>query len=107
MFSHLNKILFIVILGLCGWLWVQYQSISSLKAENQAQAQTIATQSNTILALKADIDHNRKLTAEITKQESELRGKTNEIIKSLPPSIKQADVYRAAAPDVIVEFLRQ
>ncbi|MWQ46217.1 DUF2570 domain-containing protein, partial [Glaesserella parasuis] len=44
MFSWVNKILMVLILGLCAWLWGQSQRIDSLKAENQTQAQTIEQQ---------------------------------------------------------------
>lgn len=45
----------ISILSLCGWIWVQSQEISSLKAENQAQAQIITEQETVNKTLQANL----------------------------------------------------
>lgn len=97
----------VAVLGLCGWTWYQSQKISSLKAENQAQARTIDTQSKTITKLKADAALNRKLTDEITKAEAEARSKSDDVIKSIPHEIKQSNPYNADAPRNVIEFLQQ
>ena len=48
-----------LILGLCGWTWYQSQKISSLKAENQAQAQTIKQQEDANKALNIALQQER------------------------------------------------
>lgn len=40
-FKPIMIALAVAVLGLCGWTWYQSQKISSLKAENQAQAETM------------------------------------------------------------------
>ncbi|WP_223668003.1 DUF2570 family protein [Pasteurella canis] len=62
MFSRLTQILIVIILGLCVALWVQFQIISSKKAENAAQAQIISQQSESIKKLKHQEEINRQLT---------------------------------------------
>ncbi len=94
-------------LGLCGWIWLQSQKIGSLTAKNQAQAQTILTQSATINQLQQDAARNQQLTLEITKAESEARSKSNDVINAIPEQTKQTEAYRATAPRSIIEFLRQ
>lgn len=107
MFSRLTQILFIVILGLCVALWVQFQIISSKKAENAAQAQIISQQSESIKSLKQQEEINRQLTLEISRLESESRSKSDEAINSISHDEKSADAYNASAPRSIVEFLRK
>ncbi|WP_439259500.1 DUF2570 family protein [Lonepinella sp. BR2930] len=110
MTAFFNKIylaIALLILGLCGWIWVQSQKIDSLYAKNQAQAQTIQSQSKVISQLKDEVEQNRQLTLEVTKQESELREKADEVIKYIPAKTKSSDAYNAVAPDNVIEFLRE
>ncbi|MCK3657235.1 hypothetical protein A4G18_00495 [Pasteurellaceae bacterium Pebbles2] len=111
MFSRLESAVkltaLFLLLGLCGWIWVQSQKIDSLIAKNQAQAQTIQTQYKTISQLQRDIELNRKLTDELSKQESDIRGRADDVIKSIPAKVKASDVYNTVAPSNVVEFLHQ
>lgn len=107
MFSRLTQILIVVILGLCVALWVQYQILSSYKAENAAQTQIISRQSESIKSLKHQEEINRQLTLEISRLESESRSKSDEAINSISHDEKSADAYNASAPRSIVEFLRK
>nr|DAE00054.1 MAG TPA: Protein of unknown function (DUF2570) [Siphoviridae sp. ct0qt9] len=97
----------VVVLGLCGWTWYQSQKISSLKAENQAQAQTIETQSATISKLKQDAVENQRVMLELSKQESEARSQSDEVIRTIPQQVKQSNAYNANAPSNVIEFLRK
>jgi len=105
--NRLTLGLIIAILGLCGWIWIQSQKMDSLYAKNQTQAQRIQSQSKTITQLKDEVEQNRQLTLELTKQESELREKADEVIKYIPAKAKSSDAYNAVAPDNVIEFLRQ
>ncbi|HED4408338.1 TPA: DUF2570 family protein [Pasteurella multocida] len=107
MFSRLTQILIVVILGLCVALWVQFQSISNLKAKNTIQAQTISLQGESIKKLKQQEEINRQLTLEISRLESESRSKSDDAINSISHDEKSADAYNASAPRSIVDFLRQ
>ena len=97
----------VAVLGLCGWTWYQSQKISSLKAENQAQAQTINTQSATISKLKQDAVENQRVMLELSKQESEARSQSDEVIRTIPQQVKQSNAYNANAPSNVIEFLRK
>lgn len=114
MFDGLNKIAnlialitAIVILGLCGWIWHQSQEIDNLKAENQAQAQIITNQSAVISQLKLQAEENQRITLELSKQESDARRQSDDVIQSIPKTIKESNPFNSRAPDVIVEFLRK
>lgn len=96
-----------LILGLCGWTWYQSQKISSLKAENQAQAQTIQQQSESIIQLKADIAENQRITLELYKAENASREEQNEVLNSIPKAEKQSSVFNTAAPNSLINFLRK
>ncbi|MFD0965282.1 DUF2570 family protein [Seminibacterium arietis] len=107
MFSRLTQILIAIILGLCVALWVQFQIISSKKAENAAQAQIINEQAKSIESLEKYERINRLLTLEISQLESEIRGKSDEAINSISDSEKSADAHNASTPRSIVDFLRK
>lgn len=96
-----------LILGLCGWIWHQSQKIDSLKAENQAQAQIITNQSAVISQLKLQAEENQRITLELSKQETESRRQSDEVIKSIPKSTKESDPFNHRAPDVVIDFLRK
>lgn len=103
----LNQILTAAILGLCGWIWYQSDTISDIRAENQAQAQTIETQSATISKLKQDAVENQRVMLELSKQESEARSQSDEVIRTIPQQVKQSNAYNANAPSNVIEFLRK
>lgn len=85
----------------------QYQLIKSLKVEMAKQSDTIATQSATIIKLHADMANNQKLTLELSKQESDARSKSDDVIKSISADDKASDAYNSVAPRNIIEFLRK
>ena len=97
----------IVILGLGGWLRYQSNTIDNLRAVNQAQAQTINTQSATISKRKQDAVENQRVMLELSKQESEARSQSDEVIRTIPPQVKQSNAYNANAPSNVIEFLRK
>ncbi|HDR0968094.1 TPA: DUF2570 family protein [Pasteurella multocida] len=102
-----NTWLIVTVLGLCIALWVQFQIISNIKAENTAQAQIISQQSESIKLLKQQEEINRQLTLEISRLESKSRSKSDDAINSISHDEKSADAYNASAPRSIVDFLRQ
>ena len=50
----------LTILGLCGWIWYQSDTISDIRAENQVQAQTIKSQEQVNQSLKDTIEIERQ-----------------------------------------------
>ncbi|OBX00449.1 hypothetical protein QV05_07615 [Gallibacterium genomosp. 1] len=105
--TWLNIAALCLILGLCGWVWYQSQMISSLKAKNQMQAQTITTQSQTIADLKAEAKRNYQLTQDITTSESKIREQSDNVIRTIQTQVKNVDAHNAAAPRNVIEFLQQ
>lgn len=97
----------IVILGLGGWLRYQSNTIDNLRAVNQTQAQTINMQSATIAKLKQDAAENQRVMLELSKQESEARSQSDEVIRTIPQQVKQSNAYNANAPSNVIEFLRK
>ncbi|OBX05789.1 hypothetical protein QV06_00960 [Gallibacterium genomosp. 3] len=85
----------------------QHQLIKDLKNEIAKQSDTIATQSTTIIRLHAEAVNNQKLTLELSKQESEVRSKSDDVIKNISADDKASDAYNSAAPRNIIEFLRK
>lgn len=85
----------------------QYYFIKSLKAEMVKQSNTIAMQSSTIERLKTDALINQQLALELSKQESEARSQSDEIIKNISTVEKNSDCYRHNAPQSVIEFLQQ
>lgn len=105
--TWLNFTALCLILGLCGWIWYQSQMISSLSAKNQMQAQTITTQSQTIVNLKAEAQRNYQLTQEVTQSESNIREKSDNVIRTIQTQIKNVDAHNTLAPHNVIEFLQQ
>ncbi|MGF7433118.1 DUF2570 family protein [Pasteurella bettyae] len=97
----------VVVFGLCGWIYHQSNKIDSLNAEIETHKQTISTQSNTIRQLKADAEYNKQLTLELSKSESDVRSKSDAVIKSIPKQTKASAAFNADAPSNIIEFLRE
>ncbi|MFU2131649.1 DUF2570 family protein [Gallibacterium anatis] len=85
----------------------QHQHIKSLKVEMAKQSNTIAMQSSTIERLKADALISQRLALELSKQESEARSQSDEIIKNISTVEKNSDCYRHNAPQSVIEFLQQ
>ena len=79
-----------LILGLCGWTWYQSQKISSLKAKNQAQAQTIQQQEDANKALTIALQERDAVIAqqqrndEIERIATENAESVKTIIKTQP-----------------------
>lgn len=95
MFSRFNPLIYggcaIVILGLCSWLWVQFQQIDSLKADNQTQAQTIlqlelerATLHQALMAEQQAVIFQQKLANQFKNQAESKREKVSVIFKESP-----------------------
>lgn len=105
--TYLIGALALVVLGLGAWSRYQSSNIVDLRAENQAQAQTISQQSADIEKLKQEAVENQRILLELSKQEAEARSESDEVIKSIPQDVKQSHPYNASAPRNVVEFLRR
>lgn len=94
-----------LILGLCGWAWYQSQKISSLKAENQAQAQTIQQQEDANKALTIALQQEREAVIEQQQRNEEIERVALENVESVKTIIKTQPCYRTKLPQSALERL--
>lgn len=106
MFKRFNIALIAVILSLCLWSWGQYQSILDLRAENQAQAQTIFAQEVVNKQLSAQLEEERLAIEAQQQVVNELKAKAEskrEIIKSV---LSTEPCAHTAMPRTVIEQLQ-
>lgn len=107
MFNWISGSLAIVILGLCVWLWGQSQMIDNLRAENQAQAQTIEQQQQANQQLKDNLAQERQAVENQQRIASELRNKV-EITQNEIKSILAKDTCaKTALPNGIADSIKR
>lgn len=97
----------ITILGLCGWTWYQSQKISSLKAENQAQAQTIKAQQEVNKILNVAIQQERMAVIEQQQRNEEIERMATENAESIKTIIKTQPCANTRLPQSALERLRK
>ena len=95
----------ITILGLCGWTWYQSQKISSLKAENQAQAQTIQQQEDANKALNIALQQERDAVIEQQQRNDEIERVATENAESVKTIIKTQPCAHTRLPQSALERL--
>ena len=94
-----------LILGLCGWTWYQSQKISSLKAENQAQAQTIKNQEQVNQSLKDTIEIERQAVEQQRVINDEIKQATQDKVQVVRKIIKSQPCYNTRIYDDAIERL--
>ena len=94
-----------LILGLCGWAWYQSQKISSLKAENQAQAQTIKNQEQVNQSLKDTIEIERQAVEQQRVINDEIKQATQDKVQVVRKIIKSQPCYNTRIYDDAIERL--
>ena len=109
MFSRFETVLKLtalcLILGLCGWTWYQSQKISSLKAENQAQAQTIKSQEQVNQSLKDTIETERQAVEQQRGINDEIKQTTQDKVQIVRKIIKSQPCYNTRIYDDAIERL--
>nr|DAE07309.1 MAG TPA: Protein of unknown function (DUF2570) [Phage sp. ct17O1] len=109
MFSRFETVLKLtalcLILGLCGWTWYQSQKISSLKAENQAQAQTIKSQEQVNQSLKDTIETERQAVEQQRVINDEIKQTTQDKVQIVRKIIKSQPCYNTRIYDDAIERL--
>ena len=103
----LNQILAAAILGLCGWTWYQSQKISSLKAENQAQAQTIQQQEDANKTLTIALQQERAAVIAQQQRNEEIERMATENAESIKTIIKTQPCANTRLPQSALERLRK
>ena len=94
-----------LILGLCGWTWYQSQKISSLKAENQVQAQTIKNQEQVNQSLKDTIEIERQAVEQQRVINDEIKQATQDKVQVVRKIIKSQPCYNTRIYDDAIERL--
>ena len=105
--SYAIAFIAITILGLCGWTWYQSQKISSLKAENQAQAQTIKQQQEANQALTTALQQERDAVIAQQQRNEEIERMATENAESVKTIIKTQPCANTRLPQSALERLRK
>ena len=105
--SYAIAFIAITILGLCGWTWYQSQKISSLKAENQAQAQTIKQQQEANQALTTALQQERDAVIAQQQRNDEIERMATENAESVKTIIKTQPCANTRLPQSALERLRK
>lgn len=95
----------ITILGLCGWTWYQSQKISSLKAENQAQAQTIQQQEDANKTLNIALQQERDAVIAQQQRNDEIERVATENAESVKTIIKTQPCAHTRLPQSALDRL--
>ena len=101
----LNQILAAAILGLCGWIWYQSDTISDIRAENQAQAQTIKQQEEANQALNMALQQEREAVIEQQQENTKIEDEANAKAETIRTIIKTQPCYRTKLPQSALERL--
>lgn len=104
---RLNQILAAAILGLCGWIWYQSDTISDIRAENQAQAQTIKAQQEVNKILNVAIQQERMAVIEQQQRNEEIERMATENAESIKTIIKTQPCANTRLPQSALERLRK
>ena len=96
-----------LIFGLCGWTWYQSQKISSLKAENQAQAQTIKAQQEVNKVLNVALQQERAAVIEQQQRNDEIERMATENAESVKTIIKTQPCANTRLPKSVIDRLRK
>ena len=103
----LNQILTAAILGLCGWIWYQSDTISDIRAENQAQAQTIKAQQEVNKVLNVALQQERAAVIEQQQRNDEIERMATENAESIKTIIKTQPCANTRLPQSAIDLLRK
>ena len=99
-------IITLTILGLCGWIWHQSNSIDKLRAENQVQAKTIKNQEQVNQSLKDTIEVERQAVEQQRIIHDEIKQATQDKVQVVRKIIKTQPCYSTRINDSAIERLR-
>ena len=103
----LNQILTATILGLCGWIWYQSDTISDIRTENQAQAQTIKAQQEVNKVLNVALQQERAAVIEQQQRNDEIERMATENVESIKTIIKTQPCANTRLPQSAIDLLRK
>lgn len=102
----LNQILTAAILGLCGWIWYQSDTISDIRAENQAQAQTIKAQQEVNKVLNVALQQERAAVIDQQQENAKIEDEANAKAETIRTIIKTQPCASTRLPEPI-EWMRK
>ena len=94
-------------MGLCGWIWYQSDTISDIRAENQAQAQTIKAQQEVNKVLNVALQQERMAVIEQQQRNEEIERMATENAESIKTIIKTQPCANTRLPQSALERLRK
>ena len=103
----LNQIFTAAILGLCGWIWYQSNTISGIRAENQAQAQTIKAQQEVNKVLNVALQQERAAVIAQQQRNDEIERMATENAESIKTIIKTQPCANTRLPQSAIDRLRK
>ena len=103
----LNQIFTAAILGLCGLICYQSNTISGIRAENQAQAQTIKQQEEANKALNVALQQEREAVIEQQQRNEEIERMATENAESVKTIIKTQPCANTRLPQHALDRLRK
>lgn len=104
---RLNQILAAAIFGLSGWIWYQSNTISDIRAENQAQAQTIKAQQEVNKVLNVALQQERAAVIEQQQRNDEIERMATENAESIKTIIKTQPCANTRLPQSAIDRLRK
>lgn len=107
MFNKLSQLLFLAILGLCVWLWYQSHIISSLRADNLAQVQTIAQQQQANQRLIATLEQERQAVEKSQKIANELQNKVEMVQSEIKSILAKDNCAKANLPNGVADGIKR
>ena len=90
---------------MCGWIWHQSKNIDELRAENQAQAQTIKSQEQVNQSLKDTIEAERQAVEQQRAINDEIKQATQDKVQVVRKIIKSQPCYSTRINDDAIERL--
>lgn len=90
---------------MCGWIWHQSKNIDELRAENQAQAQTIKSQEQVNQQLKDTIEVERQSIEKQRVIHDEIKQASQDKIQIVRKIIKSQPCYSTRIYDDAIERL--
>ncbi|MDG6894535.1 DUF2570 family protein [Volucribacter amazonae] len=107
MFSRLNQIVIVAVLGLCLWSFYQSQRINRLKADNQTQAQTIEQLTQQQRQLTLSLEQERQAIVKLTAEEHRQKVKADEDIQIIDRTLSKEHCATTRLPADVIKRLQQ
>ncbi|WP_257824198.1 DUF2570 domain-containing protein [Aggregatibacter actinomycetemcomitans] len=102
---YITASLGVIILGLGAWSWIQSNTITNLREENQTQAQTIKNQEEANKALNIALQQERQAVIEQQQKNQEIERAASENAETVKTIIKTQPCYRTKLPQSALERL--